>query len=68
MVASLIMAGTWFEGIYLEDHQRDLLARMMEGERSVPPNQRGSSSLAAMGVLLACFTARRDVRAGQYVQ
>jgi hypothetical protein len=35
------MTDAWFDGIYLEDEQRELLSWLVESERSLPHSQRG---------------------------
>lgn len=55
------MTDAWFDDIYLEDEQRELLARMVERERSLSPEQSesfffystgGGSFLSHMGIRL----------------
>src|SRR5215813_524208 len=41
-VTSLLMTDAWFDGIYLEDEQRDLLSWIVESERALPQNQHDS--------------------------
>ena len=45
MIPSGMMNNAWFDGIYLEDEQRELLSWMVEGERSLPQSQHDSFML-----------------------
>jgi len=56
----------WFDDIYLEDEQRELLARMVERERSVPPEQSDSFHfwLTSGGSFLQHVQTRLPARRG----
>jgi hypothetical protein len=46
MVPSVIVTTAWFDDVYLEDEQRQVLAWMVEAERSLPQANHGSFLLA----------------------
>ena len=62
------MTDAWFDGMYVEDEQRDLLSWMVEGERSLPADQHGSfllgGSLEGTFLLHPFLGERPSVRKG----
>ena len=68
LVLSVFVTSSWFDGVYLEDEQREVLSWMVQSERSLPHDKHGSFLLAdTMGgcFLLHPFSAnaRRSAKA-----
>lgn len=68
MVRSVLVTTAWFDDVYLEDEQRQVLAWMVEAERSLPQANHGSFLLADTQAAVFSYTrlslrVRRSARA-----